>query len=106
MATTLMPSSLQAQMTRRAISPRFATRIFLNMNYGFPAALRGMQLLLANAEQRHSIFNRAAVSGEHLDDHAPNLRLDLIHKLHGLNNAQYLAFFHRVASFHERRSAW
>src|ERR1700756_1145364 len=27
-----MPSSLQAQITRRAISPRLATRIFLNMN--------------------------------------------------------------------------
>jgi hypothetical protein len=26
-----MPSSLQAQMIRRAISPRFAIRIFLNM---------------------------------------------------------------------------
>jgi hypothetical protein len=26
-----IPSSLQAQMTRRAISPRLAIRIFLNM---------------------------------------------------------------------------
>src|ERR1019366_8368380 len=32
MATALMPSSLHAQITRRAISPRFAIRIFLNMN--------------------------------------------------------------------------
>src|ERR1700688_422187 len=31
MATVRMPNSLQAQMTRRAISPRFAIRIFLNM---------------------------------------------------------------------------
>src|SRR5260370_5160650 len=31
MATERMPSSLHAQMTRRAISPRLATRIFLNM---------------------------------------------------------------------------
>src|SRR5664279_5193905 len=30
-ATALMPNSLQAQITRRAISPRFAMRIFLNM---------------------------------------------------------------------------
>ena len=28
-----IPSSLQAQITRRAISPRLAIRIFLNMNY-------------------------------------------------------------------------
>src|SRR6516164_9315387 len=33
MATAFIPSSLQAQITRRAISPRFAMRIFLNMNY-------------------------------------------------------------------------
>src|SRR5271166_5530617 len=31
MATALMPSSLQAQITRSAISPRFAIKIFLNM---------------------------------------------------------------------------
>src|SRR5882672_10158432 len=31
MATVRMPSSLQAQITRRAISPRFAIRIFLNI---------------------------------------------------------------------------
>ena len=30
-ATVEMPSSLQAQITRRAISPRFATSIFWNM---------------------------------------------------------------------------
>src|SRR5208337_2537822 len=30
-ATVLMPSSLHAQMTRRAISPRLAMRIFRNM---------------------------------------------------------------------------
>ena len=30
-ATVAMPSSLQAQMTRRAISPRLATRILLNI---------------------------------------------------------------------------
>jgi hypothetical protein len=30
-ATVLTPSSLHAQMTRRAISPRLAIRIFLNM---------------------------------------------------------------------------
>src|ERR1700692_2812554 len=31
MATVRMPSSLHAQMTRRAISPRFAISIFLNI---------------------------------------------------------------------------
>jgi hypothetical protein len=33
-ATVEMPNSLQAQMTRRAISPRLATRIFWNMALG------------------------------------------------------------------------
>jgi hypothetical protein len=31
MATVRIPSSLQAQITRSAISPRFAIRIFLNI---------------------------------------------------------------------------
>ena len=31
-ATVEIPSSLHAQITRRAISPRFATRILLNMS--------------------------------------------------------------------------
>src|SRR5258708_13859511 len=35
MATVRMPSSLHAQMTRRAISPGLAIRIFLNMNSSF-----------------------------------------------------------------------
>ena len=32
-ATVLMPSSRQAKMMRSAISPRLATRIFLNIAY-------------------------------------------------------------------------
>src|SRR4051812_40058103 len=38
-ATVLMPSSLQERMTRRAISPRLAIRIFLNT--GHPAPVGG-----------------------------------------------------------------
>src|SRR5690606_9974915 len=35
-ATVLMPSSLQERMTRRAISPRLAMRIFLNTEHPAP----------------------------------------------------------------------
>src|SRR5690348_4491622 len=42
MATALIPSSLQAQITRRAISPRLAIKIFLNM-------IRAVEHLVARA---------------------------------------------------------
>src|SRR5689334_17458864 len=103
MATALMPSSLQAQMTRRAISPRFATRIFLNMNMTCRA--RSRPLLLANAEDWHAVLDGAAVVDEHLRDYPGNLSFDLVHQLHGFNDAQHLPLFHRIAYLHEWRCA-
>ena len=50
----LMPSSLQAQMTLKAISPRFAIRIFLNM--------QGYLLFTdADGEERLAIFHGLVV---------------------------------------------
>src|ERR1700690_308476 len=97
MATDLMPSSLQAQMTRRAISPRFAIRILLNMDQ--------WQLPFADAEQRQSVFHRASVGDKYLADHARDFGLDLIHQFHRFDNAQRLPLLHGVADLHERRSA-
>src|SRR5512134_1318497 len=37
MATVLMPNSLQARITRKAISPRLATSTFLNTSAPLPA---------------------------------------------------------------------
>src|SRR5579859_7930345 len=39
-----MPSSLHAQITRSAISPRFAIRIFLNMTFSFQLSAVSSQL--------------------------------------------------------------
>src|SRR5262249_23256126 len=44
MATVRMPNSLQAQITRKAISPRLAIRIFLNMKKAVRYELRATRL--------------------------------------------------------------
>src|SRR3974390_233758 len=118
MATALMPSSLPPQIARRAISPRFAIRIFLNMNGSCrstgrvahncpPWQLREskLPLLLSYSKQRHPILHRTAVIDEPLDDLARGVGFDLVHQLHRFDDAQHLSFFHRVAHAHKRRSS-
>src|SRR5580658_8089779 len=131
MATVRMPSSLHAQMTRRAISPRFAIRIFLNMksasgsekDSGSLAAVgRGQQtnkkarlgappqrlpvsLLRPYGKQLLPVFNRLAVRPHLLYDFASHVRLNLVQQLHGLDNTQYLPGLNRVPHLDERRSA-
>src|SRR5271165_7293681 len=116
-----MPSSLQAQITRRAISPRFATRIFLNMKSGIgPGQLKRTALAkqsfrksifstplatLADAEQRHPILDRSSVGDERFGEHARDFRLDLVHQLHGLNDAEHLSLLNRIANPDEGRRA-
>src|SRR5581483_415152 len=84
-ATVEMPSSLHAQMTRRAISPRFATRIFLNM-------VSGRLFLPArpDAEERLPILDRLPVFREDLHDLTAFVGLDLIHQLHRFHDAKRL----------------
>src|SRR6185369_17270387 len=78
-ATVLMPISLHVQMMRQAISPRLATRIFLNLR-GSKAikqesgeqvtALRknAERLLTSNTEQRLPVLHRLAVLNINLHD--------------------------------------
>src|SRR6266508_6049740 len=106
-----MPSSWQAEMMRRAISPRLATRIFLNMVSREPSAVsRGGCLLRLTAhaltahdphrtsggepdrEQLLSVFDGLTVQGKDLDDLSFDVRLDLVHELHCLDDAEGLAF--------------
>src|SRR6478672_6376966 len=121
MATDLMPSSLQAQITRRAISPRLAIRIFLNMRrvvtrydcsvahrrspgagptFGKRTAASGAR---ANGEQRLTIFNRLVIADKCLDHLARYVRLDFVHQLHGLDDAEHLADLHQVSWLYKRR---
>jgi hypothetical protein len=52
-----------------------------------------------NHEERLSIFDRRPVFEQYLDDLSRRFRLDLVHKLHGLYNAQDLAFFNNITHF-------
>src|SRR5512142_1484160 len=91
-ATVAMPSSLQARMTRRAISPRFATRTFLNMT------LPG-----DDPEQRLAELHRRGVGDHDLGDGAVHLALDLVHQLHRLDDADGLALPDLLPHVDERR---
>src|SRR5512138_1337567 len=83
-ATVLTPSSLQAQITLRAISPRLAISIFLNITPRLaPAPWR--LAVGPDREQRCAVLHRLAVLLVNLDDCPGHLGLDLVHELHGFD---------------------
>src|SRR5450432_5816 len=101
-ATVEIPSSLQAQMTRRAISPRLATRIFWNM------AVEGARLLLpagSDAEKRLPVLHRLPVFHVHANHFSAGVRLDFVHQLHGFHDAERLPAFHVPTHLHKRLRA-
>src|SRR5262250_1288288 len=77
-ATVLMPISRQARWMRRAISPRFAIRIFSNMP--------GARLL--DQEERLAVLHRLAVFHQDRLDGSGGVGLDLVQQLHRLDDAQ------------------
>src|SRR5712691_3025340 len=85
-ATVPIPSSLQAQMTRSAISPRLAMRIFL----------KG-----ADAKQGLPVLDRLPVGHQLARHHPGDFRLDLIHELHRFDDAEHRAGLHGFADPHE-----
>src|SRR5947209_16464872 len=87
-ATVWMPSSLQAVMTRTAISPRLAMRIFLNRTDG---------------KQSLPVLHRLPVEDELALDDTGGLGFDLIHELHRFDDAQHFAGLYALADAHERR---
>src|SRR5215475_13456988 len=77
-ATVAIPNSLHAQMTRRAISPRLATRIFLN--------IEGRRLLLAarpDSKQRLPVLHGLPVLRENSQHLSAHVGFNLVHQFHG-----------------------
>src|SRR5437868_14904882 len=84
-----MPRSLQAQITRTAISPRLAIKIFSNMS------------TRTNCEQCFAVLHSAAVLHQLGYDCAGGLGLDFVHELHRFDDAQHLAGLNGIAYFDE-----
>src|SRR5687768_15558459 len=92
---------------RRAISPRLATRIFLNMGR---LAANGDQDLFEHAltgasldhEQGLPVFHGLAVLANDAGDRAGFVGLDLVEDLHGLHDADGLAFLDLASDLDER----
>src|SRR3954462_4994845 len=113
-ATVLIPSSRAARITRSAFSPRFRLRIFETIyapplrptpgagkarsSINPPPGSCGLE-----AEQRFSVLDRAPVLDEDLYEASRFLRLDLVHQLHRLDDAEDLPLLHQRAHLHERR---
>src|SRR6185295_16127456 len=90
-----MPSSLQAHITRSEISPRFAIRILLNI--GARRTASG-----PDREERLPVLHGLPALVMDAHDLARHLGLDLVHELHGLDDAEDLADADAVSDAHER----
>src|ERR1043166_184750 len=88
-----MPRSLHAQITRKAISPRLAIRIFSNILAG------------TDGEQRLSVLDGPAVLDKFRRHDTGHLRFDLVHEFHRLYDAEHLARLNRIADTYEGRRA-
>src|SRR5690606_32472568 len=97
-----MPSSLQARMIRRAISPRLAIRIRLYI-VGWPED-RQRRVLLAgiDLEQRLVEFDGFAICLQPGDDRAPYFGRNLVEDIHGFHNADGRVRIDGVADLDER----
>src|SRR6185436_18005651 len=87
-----MPSSLQARMIRRAISPRLAMRMRLYMR----------PLRLLDLEERLVELDGFAIFHKDGGDSAADLGRDFVKDLHGLDDADRGVHIHFAADFDER----
>src|SRR5579871_7071536 len=108
-ATVAMPSSLQASITRKAISPRLAIRIFRNMEGRSIQLARkpaNRKLLLlprgTQSEQRLAVLHGMPVLDEHPRHFPADIRLDFVHELHRFYDANRLPSLDKIADFDER----
>src|SRR5262245_66050035 len=83
-ATVLIPSSLQAQITRRAISPRFAIRIFLNI-----IGTRRAASASPDREELLTKFYMLPVLHIIASDMSRDFCFDLVLTSHRFDNAEY-----------------
>src|ERR1700680_4283119 len=95
-----MPSSRHAKMTRRATSPRFAMRIFLNILTPGAAA---PSLRRPDGEEPLPVLYGLPAFDVDIDDLAVVLRVDLVHQLHRLDDAEHLPLRHRRPDLDEGR---
>src|SRR3982750_3426866 len=99
-ATVRMLSSLQARMIRTAISPRLATRTFSNIRvFRVDLRLNG-GLSRPELEEGLAKFDGLGVFEQDLGNNAFGLRLNLVHHLHGFDNAHHGVRVHLGANFH------
>src|SRR3981081_4673311 len=89
-----MPSSRQARRIRRAISPRLAMTTFSSMATLFDYE-QGLTELNGVAIARHDGGHPAGLVG-----------LDLVHHLHGFDDAQHLSHLDLVTDLDERLRTW
>src|SRR6185295_20095301 len=85
-----MPNSRQARRIRRAISPRLAMTTFSSMATLFDYK-QGLTELDRVAIARHDRGHPSGLVG-----------LDLVHHLHGLDDAEHVARLDLAAELHER----
>src|ERR1700728_3226609 len=98
MATVRIPSSLQAQMTRRAISPRLAMSSLRNIRSIQGPCLRTVvvtfttqkELAQPESEEWLAILHWLAIGDQALDNLPSCIGFDLVHQLHGFDYAQDL----------------
>src|SRR5204863_4977388 len=98
-----MPSSLQARITRSAISPRLAIRTFWNMwvaRFGAPAV--APYHVSTHSEQRLAKLNRLTIISEHFVNNAAGFSLDLVHHFHRFDDANDGVFADGFPHFHKR----
>src|SRR5258708_40043145 len=116
-ATVRIPISLQVQIIRQAISPRLAIRILRNglvlvievssKQVAVSSCRRGLEyycsLLTANfllsfdSEKRLAILYRLPVFNVNLDNFAGGFWLNLVHHVHGFDNAHHRGGLHPTA---------
>src|SRR5215469_11227775 len=94
-----MSSSCRARITRTAISPRLATRTLRNTRLDS----QGPAVERLELEQQLAVLDGLRVGDVDPTDDRVDLRLDLVHQLHRLQDAQNLARRHGITLLDERR---